>query len=136
MVYNEGLKRYHQERRLKKMPFLKKRMQDDEEPPAERVERNDRIVREVRDAPEYDEVEEREEAPRRQKEPPRPTGVTLKMSYDELHHDAAAHMFLVNTVASRFAGMPQHLVEMETQRLCAANIQRLKDIDAVLKQSQ
>ena len=118
------------------MPFLKKRIQDDEEPPAERVERNERITREVRNEPEYEEVEEREEEPRRQKEPPRPTGVTLKMSYSELHHDAAAHMFLVNTVAQRLAGLPQHLVEAETQRLCGANIQRLKDIDAVLKQSQ
>jgi hypothetical protein len=120
------------------MPFLKKRMEDDE-PPQERVERTDRIVREVREEPEYTEtrdMEQEPEEPRRKPAPQKPTGFTVRISVEEMRHDIAAHLSVINAtaVALERTGMPTHVAQQLTQNLCGANIQRARDIEQVLKQ--
>ena len=120
------------------MPFMKKRQEEDE-PPQERVERTDRIVREVREEPEYTETSEMEqepEEPRRKPAPQKPSALTVKISLDEMRHDFAAHMAYVNATAAAMQriGMPEPASSEFVRSLCGANIQRMKDIESVLKQ--
>ena len=135
----EGRARYHESLKgEKQMPFMKKRQEEDE-PPQERVERTDRIVREVREEPEYTETSEMEqepEEPRRKPAPQKPSAITVKISLDEMRHDFAAHMAYVNATAAAMQriGMPEPASSEFVRSLCGANIQRMKDIEAVLKQ--
>jgi len=113
------------------MPFMKRKPKEEEdEIPQERIERNNRIVREVKDEPEYEEYDEEDELP---PAPKKTVGYNIKLSAKELTEDANAHAFVINSVAARFAGLPPHMVDAELRRLCGGNIQRLNDINALLK---
>lgn len=109
-------------------------MEDDEDAPPEREARTKRIIEEVRDEPEYTDNEE-DQRPAR-KAPPAPSGLTVKISADEMRHDLAAHISVINAANDALlrTGMPAHLAQATTQSVCAAHIQRAKDIEAVLKQ--
>ena len=126
------------------MPFLKRRMEEDE-PPRERVERTERIVEEARGErpmraePEYtetSEMDQEEPEPPRKMPPAKPTELTMKYSIVEMKEDLAAHISIVNTTAASLerTGMPPHIAQSLTQSLCSANIKRINDLTAVLKQ--
>ena len=116
------------------MPFMKRRMEDDEEVPPEREARTKRMIEEVRDEPEYTDNEEDQHPAK--KAPPKPSGLTIKMTAEEMKHDLAAHISVINATSDALlrTGMPAHLAQVTTQSICGAHIQRAKDIEAVLKQ--
>ena len=124
------------------MVFKKRHTEEEDEPPRHREERNHRIAKEIRGEPEYpeddyaEEVEEEEyePAPPKQRKEPQ-EGMPVHLTFEEMKADAEAHAFLVNTTAARFAGMPPHIAEAEMHRLCGKNIQRLKDLEDVLKRA-
>lgn len=137
----EGRARYYESLKGEnKMPFMKRRVEEDE-PPAERVERTERIVNEARGhrlEPEYTETEEMvedEPAPRKQA-PQKTSEFTVKYSVDEMRLDMAAHMVVVNAANDSLlrSGMPPHLATAMVQSICSGHIQRMKDIEQVLKQ--
>jgi len=119
---------------------MKRRVEDDE-PPAEREERTERIVNETRGQrvePEYTETSEMvedEPVPRKQA-PQKPSTFTVKYSIDEMRVDMAAHIAVVNAANDSLlrSGMPPHLAQAMVQSICSGHIQRMKDIEQVLKQ--
>ena len=71
-----------------------------------------------------------------QVQPKEEATLSLKMSLTELQLDYLAHSFLIDAIYKSYStiGLPNHIAQLEIERLVAPHRARLNDISAVLEQ--